>query len=252
MRSLIASALLVVASVGVLAQVPTAPALREKSRIHYRLGWEHMRAEQWPQAAKEFQEAINIDPEFEYPHYGLGRANLAMKKYAEAIVAFEHAREIYRAQMGRQFATARDAQRYREDRLREIDEQIRLQQSVRPQATGQDGVLRGLQLARQNIQESMKRGNDMSFENMIPSWLTLSLGSAYFRAGRLADAEREYKATVAVDPKSGEAFNNLAVVYLETGRFVEAEEAVKSARRAGFKVHPQLEQDIKDRKKNGG
>jgi Flp pilus assembly protein TadD len=68
--------------------------------------------------------------------------------------------------------------------------------------------------------------------------------------GRLADAEREYKATIAADPKTGEAYSNLAVVYLETGRFEEAERAVKAAEKAGFKVNPMLKDDIAAKKKS--
>ncbi len=54
--------------------------------------------------------------------------------------------------------------------------------------------------------------------------MSLALGSAYFRAERFADAEREYKAAIAADSKAGEAHNNLAVVYLQTGRYDEAEQ----------------------------
>jgi len=64
----------------------------------------------------------------------------------------------------------------------------------------------------------------------------------------MTDAEREYKATVAADPSSGEAFSNLAVVYLETGRIDEADKAVRAAEKTGFKVHPGLKDDIKKRK----
>ena len=73
----------------------------------------------------------------------------------------------------------------------------------------------------------------------------LDLGSAYFRTEQWADAEREYKAALAVQPKSGAVLNNLAVLYLQTGRYQEADDAVKAAEKAGFKVHPQLKQDIK-------
>lgn len=249
MRSLLLFVLVVIASAA-SAQTPTS-ASRERARIHYRLGWEHMRVEHWSDAAKEFDEAIAIDPEFEFPHYGLGRARLAMKRYVEAIASFERCRAILQAQAGRQFANARDAQRYREDRLRELDEQIRFEQSVRPQSgSGQSSTMRGLQLSRQNVQESIRRGTDMTIDSTVPAWLTLSLGSAYFRAGRLADAEREYKAAVAVDPKAGEAHSNLAVVYLETERYKEALAAVDAAKRAGFRVHPDLEREIRDRLKH--
>ena len=63
----------------------------------------------------------------------------------------------------------------------------------------------------------------------------------------MADAEREYKATLEADQRSGEAHNNLAVVYLETNRIAEAEASLKDAKKAGFKVNPQLEQAIKDK-----
>ena len=49
-------------------------------------------------------------------------------------------------------------------------------------------------------------------------------------------------------PSLGEAHNNLAVVYMLTGRIREAEAAVEKAEAAGFRVNPQLKKDIKARK----
>jgi Flp pilus assembly protein TadD len=88
-------------------------------------------------------------------------------------------------------------------------------------------------------------------EMSVPSFVSMALGSAFFRLGRLADAEREYKATIEADPKTGEAHSNLAVVYLQTGRFDDAEKAVKAAEKTGFKVNPMLKDDIKAKKKAG-
>jgi Flp pilus assembly protein TadD len=61
----------------------------------------------------------------------------------------------------------------------------------------------------------------------------------------MADAEREYRETLRADPKIGEAHNNLAVVCLQTGRFQEADVELKAAERAGFRVNPQLKEDVK-------
>jgi Tfp pilus assembly protein PilF len=95
------------------------------------------------------------------------------------------------------------------------------------------------------VQEYAQRGNSLTVGNSVPAFVYVGLGSAYFRTEHWSDAEREYKAAIAVDPKSGEAHNNLAVVYLQTGRYKEADDAVRAAERAGYKVHPQLKQDIK-------
>jgi len=75
----------------------------------------------------------------------------------------------------------------------------------------------------------------------------LSLGSAYFRSGKLADAETQYKEAIASDPRSGEAHSNLAVVYLETERFAEALAEINAAKKTGFKVNPELEKAIRER-----
>ena len=55
----------------------------------------------------------------------------------------------------------------------------------------------------------------------------------------------QYRAAIEVDPKLGEAHNNLAVVYLQTGRFPEADVEITAAEKAGFRVNPQLKEDVK-------
>ena len=147
------------------------------------------------------------------PHYGLGRARMALKNYRGAIEAYVRCRDLYRAQAGKVFTNAQEAQRYRQDRLTEIDEQIR-QVQTGPQTPQRMDMLRQMQNVRRDVQESMQRGNNMSIESSVPAWVSLALGSAYFRSGQLVDAEREYKAAIASDPRAGEAHNNLAVVYL--------------------------------------
>ena len=186
---------------------------RERARTQNKLGWDDMRSEAWERAARSFQNAIDIDPQFEIPYYGLGRANMALKKFTAAIDAYERCRSLYQAQAGRA------------------------------------DTVRQLQNQRRDIQESIQRGDDMTIESTVPAWVSLALGSAYFRSGRLSDAEREYKATIASDNRAGEAHSNLAVVYFETGRYTEAATSLQSAKKAGFKVNPELERAIRDKSK---
>lgn len=228
-----------------LSQTPS-PADRERARLQNKLGWEDMQSEKWERAAKSFQNAIDIDPLFEMPHYGLGRARMALKNYGGAIDAYVRCRDLYRAQAGKIFTNAQEAQRYRQDRLTEIDEQIRLLQTG-PQTPQRIDMMRQMQNVRRDVQESLQRGNNMSIEATVPAWVSLALGSAYFRSGQLVDAEREYKAATASDPRAGEAHNNLAVVYFETNRLTDAEASLKEAKKSGFKVNPELEKTIQER-----
>jgi tetratricopeptide (TPR) repeat protein len=233
-------------SVTALAQTA---ADREKARVQNRLGWDDMKSEAWAKAARSFQNAIDLDPTFEIPYYGLGRANMALKKFVDAISAYERCRDLYRAQAGRQFSNAQEAQRYRNDRMIEIDEQIRLTQSG-PMTIAMQDLLRQLQNVKRDLQDSIQRGNSMTIATPVPAYVSLALGSAYFRTGRLADAEREYKATIEADSRSGEALSNLAVVYLETERFDLALSSIEAAKKTGFKVNPELEKVIRSKAKN--
>jgi tetratricopeptide (TPR) repeat protein len=233
----------IVALLSGIAAAQTSPE-RQRALPYAKKAWELMRTESWADAAKSFQQAIEADHEFADAYHGLGLANMRMKKYGEAIQAYVKCRDLYRAEAGKQFTSRQDAQRYRQDRLTEIDEQIR-QGQTGPQTLQSQDRLRQLQEQRRQVQEYATRGNNVNVENSVPAFVYLALGSAYFRTEQWADAEREYRAAISVDPKSGEAYNNLAVLMLQTGRFKEADDAVKSAEKAGFKVHPQLKQDIK-------
>jgi tetratricopeptide (TPR) repeat protein len=222
---------------------------REKALLHYRVGLENLRAEAFDAAAAAFQQAIALDDQFDLAYFGLGRANMGLRRYVEAVSAFARCRDLYRAQAGRQFSNAQEAQRYRRERIEEIDETIRQYQTARQTAQVQYAV-RQLSDQKRQLQDALQRGANMSLQTTVPAWISLALGSAYFRAGRLTEAEQEYKAAIAADPGTGEAHNNLAVVYLETGRYDDAENSVKAAEKAGFRVNPQLKQDIKDRRRS--
>ena len=148
------------------------------------------------------------------------------------------------------FTNQQEAQRYRQDRLTELDEVLRSLQTG-PQTVRIQDQIRRVQEQRRQVQDYFQRGANITIENSVPAFVSLALGSAYFRAGKLEDAEREYKAAIAADSRTGEAHSNLAVVYFETERYADAERSLTAAEKAGFKVHPQLKQQIKDKLRKG-
>jgi tetratricopeptide (TPR) repeat protein len=244
-RSCLAALVLVLVVAPVLAQ-PDGD--RAKARTQNRLGWDYMKSEQFENAVKAFQQAVAVDPTFEMPWYGLGRAHLALKQFASATSALTRCRDLYQQHAGRQFTNQQEAQRYRNDRIVEIDEMIRQVQSG-PMTLQRQDQLRQLQDQKRQLQEIINRGNTVAIDSSVPAWVSLSLGSAYFRSGKLQDAEREFKAASQADRRSGEALSNLAVVYLETERFDQALESIEAAKKTGFKVNPELEKAIRSRAK---
>jgi tetratricopeptide (TPR) repeat protein len=223
----------------------------QRANLHYRTGWELLSKESWAAAAAEFQAAIDINPQFKLAYYGLGRADMGQKKFPDAIRAYEKCRELHEAQASRNFSNKADADRVVADDVMQIDMTIGRLQAMPPSASTSTQIGQ-LQAQKQRLQNRLRAADTLSLTSPVPAFISLALGSAYLRAERFPDAERAYRAAVEIDPKYGEAHSNLAALYLITGRYEEAENAVKAAEKTGFKVNPGLKDDIKKRKAGGG
>jgi tetratricopeptide (TPR) repeat protein len=224
------------------AQVLASDSDRREAFKHYRAGQELLASEQFEKAAAAFQTAIKHDSLLTDAHYGLGQSYMGLQRYASAIQAFngciEAARTLHQLRGKDRVATERA-----------IDEEIReLKDSVRRVASGQVRVgqpqIKVTQL-EQRIQELERSRTSLAPNFEVPATVLLSLGSAHFRNGDRDAAEQYWSSAVKVNSRLGEAWNNLAVIHLGAGRKQEAEDAVKNAERAGFRVNPRLKEDIR-------
>jgi len=218
---------------------------RKEALQHYRLGQNAFHNERYDVAEQEFQSAAKLDPTLELAPYGLGQVYMATKRFRPAIVAFQKCRDVFQANS---VAAASDEMAYQQrinDQIKEAEDERRMYQQPGRSASSPSAqmYLQGLDRRIAEMKDAKQRST--SGVEQTPAWISLALGSAYFRTDAMADAEREYRAAVAVDPKFGEAHNNLAVVFMLTGRFTEAEAEIAAAEKAGFKVHPQLKEDLK-------
>jgi tetratricopeptide (TPR) repeat protein len=224
------------------AQGLASDADRREAFKHYRVGQELLAAEQYEKAAEAFRTSIKYDPLLTDAHYGLGQSFMGLQRYASAIQAFNGCIDA-----ARRLHDLRQKDRVSTDRV--IDEEIReLKDSVRRVASGQVRVgqpqIKQTQL-EQRIQELERSRSTLSANFEVPATVLLSLGSAHFRNGDRAAAERHWSDAVQINSKLGEAWNNLAVIHLGAGRKKDAEDAVKNAERAGFRVNPRLRDDIR-------
>lgn len=218
-----------------------APDRFRESRRHYRAGLELMSAERWEQAAHEFQSAVAIDRLLAMGYYNLGRCRMNQRRYAEAVVALKTCRTTFE-QLGSMSQTEREER----DRVRR-DEIYELKDSLRRVEQGQ---LRSDALVVARMQDRVRQLEAMQFRDRAGDWtvpgeVSLALGSAYFRQGRLQDAEREYRESLKVDRRLGAAHNNLAVLYLMTGRPEAAHASTKLAEQNGFRVSAAFKADLK-------
>jgi tetratricopeptide (TPR) repeat protein len=233
------------ASQGQLGQA-VADRDRVEALRHYRLGQDSLRSEHYDDAEREFQKASKLDPTLELAPYGLGQVYMATKRYRPAITFFEKCREVFRANTVTAAGDEMAHQRRINDQIKELEDQ----QSIYS-GPGRHGNPAAVNVYLQTLATQIAAMKSAKMRTTagpepVPAWISLALGSAYFRTDATADAEREYRAALAVDPKLGEAHNNLAVVCMMTGRYPEAQAEIAAAEKAGFKVNPQLKEDVKN------
>jgi len=226
----------------------------QRAQQHDRTGWARLDAKNFEGAAAEFEAALQIHPEYADALHGLGKARMALKQYEAAVRALERCRDSY-AHAGTEDAEHRLlANRARESQLTNL--RRRLADLEGPSAIGTATAAgRGAPSGSTEVQEVKQQIRALQGEREsgpvsgqpgpVPSFVSLALGSAYFRVERLADAEREFRAAIAVDPKFGEAHSNLALVCLLTGRAAEAQDHVRIAEEAKFQVNPELKRQIR-------
>jgi tetratricopeptide (TPR) repeat protein len=220
---------------------------QEEARQHYQTGEKLMASEAFEKAVPEFQKATELDPSFTLAYYSLGQAYMALKRYPEAIQAFNASKETLTRISAMDQKARAEWDRRRRDEIQSLQEKLVFLNS--PQNKGEHSEVSSQQIAIEQrlrvLQQSDLR--DASQGIKIPAELSLALGSAQFHMGNLPEAEKEYRQAVSSDPKLGAAHNNLAVIYMLSGRFDEAKQEVKAAEKAGFRVSEQFKKDLKTR-----
>jgi tetratricopeptide (TPR) repeat protein len=224
------------------AQLADQPHRAEAIRL-FRIGQERLAGEQFEKAIEAFSQAVENDRLLSIAHYGIGQANMNLRRYASAAKAYKDCIEAMRVLHDAEQTSKFEVDRRREDEIREL--QTVLNQSMR----GTPAPVRLQMEQRLRDLQDQKRSIGVAFRP--PAEVLLALGSAYFRNGEAEAAEANWKAAIEVNPRYGEAHNNLAVIYMQAGRLPEAEAELKLAEKNGFRVNPQLKADLKDRQRAG-
>jgi tetratricopeptide (TPR) repeat protein len=222
------------------AQLADQPS-RQQAIALFRAGQEFMSGEQFERAVDAFTKAIEKDRLLSIAHYGIGQANMNLRRYDNAIKAYKDCLEAMRTLHGLQQTHRFEVDRQREDEIRELKEVL-----DRSAKGGRAPTLLALEQRLRDL-ENQRSSAGGAFRPSAE--VLLALGSAYFRNGDRDAAEATWKASIDVNPKYGEAHNNLGVIYMQTGRLTEAETELKLAEKNGFRVNPQFKADLKDRQK---
>ena len=216
-RLAILAILVVLASAGVSAQKIADEQSHREALVHFRLGQELMSTEQF------------------------GQANMNLQRYVNAINAYKDCIESERQLFSLRQTNKFDVDKQREDEIHEL-------RAILDQGKGRAPTLLGLEQRLRDL-ETQRSAVAAGEPFRPPAQALLALGSAYFRNGDRDAAEAQWRAAIDANPKLGEAHNNIAVIYMQTGRYQQAIDELPLAEKAGFKVNQQFKADLKERAK---
>jgi Flp pilus assembly protein TadD len=227
-------------------QVRLTEVDRQTALTHLRAGQEALATERFEIAEHEFREAIRLNPRLELAHYGLGQVFMATKRYDRAVDAFVNCRTVFRGNLSEDQSERLTYERRLDDQIQSKRDELGALQSGRLRS---DNPIASVDRVRSELAQLERlRGRSRQPVGTMPPFILTALGSAYFRTGAFAEAEREWRLAVTGDPNIGELHNNLAVVYMLTNRLDQADQEIALAEKSGFKVSPQLKEDLKKRR----
>ncbi len=248
MRLGFAVAIFALAAWPTLAQKPTREEEQRQRQAldRYKKGQELMTSERLEEAVREFKAAIELDPLLTLAHFRLGQAYMGLRQYPQAEQAFLACRVAYEKIAGLEFTNREELERRRAQEVEQLQNQIVLMQTGQTKG-GNPSLIRQLQTRIDDLERNRRKGGAEVLS--VPAEVNVSLGSAYFRQGKMELAEKEWKTAADANPKLGEAHNNLAALYLMSGELDDAEKELKLAEKCGYPVHPRLKDDIKKARK---
>jgi tetratricopeptide (TPR) repeat protein len=224
-----------------LAAASRAPRNNETHREaykHYVRGQKLLASERFDGAAEEFQAATKLEDVFTDAYLGLGHAYMGLRRYDNAVHAYQQCLDAART-----IFDMRRQNRDTTDRL--IDDQLRALREALAQTTLASRQRNGDLAIERRIRELEHSRSlpDGPFE--APAEVLLALGSAHYRGGDWITARGRWEEAVKVNPNLGEAWNNLAVVYMQSGRRGDAELAIRNAEKHGVRVNPKLKEELR-------
>jgi len=231
-----------------IAQTPDRMA-QTRAQEHYRAGQELLVTDAYAGAADEFRAAIDLDPAMPLAYYGLGQAYMGLKSYTQAVQTYTRCRQVYEEQAALAVDQGEKLNQHVETEIRALKDNLQQVEQRLRQAGGAGNrsllqTQRQIEMRLQQLEHLRQRHDRPS---NVPAGVALALGSAHLRAGQLDAAEREYLLALDGNPKMGEAHNNLAYVYMVTGRLADAQRSLKQAEKNGFRVNPAFKDELKQK-----
>lgn len=200
-----------------------------------------MRAGNFKKARLSLQKALQIVPTFPAAHMGMGHLALSEKRYQDALVEYQQARDQFSEVSGALFAL--HVQDYTDSRYEivALQDEIRNQQKLAPVFFR----LNRLEAAVERLQRMDPPSR--SVPGQPPAEIYFYLGNVLFHLDRVPEAVSSWETCLGLNRQFPLAYQNLAVGYWRMGKIDEARNTIAAAQKLGIRVDPGLKVNLDER-----
>ena len=163
---------------------------------------------------------------------------MTLRDYPKAEKDFLGCREAYEKIAALQFTNTEELERRRAQEIEQLQNQLSLISTGQIKISN-PSLTQQMQQRIDDLRRNQRKGGNEAMN--IPAELFVSLGSAYFYQGKVADAEKEWKTAASINPKLGEAHNNLAALYLHGERAGRGGEGAEARGEGGLPGEPAVQ-----------
>jgi len=213
----------------------------EKGQAHFLEG-------KWKNSEKELKECLQKMPEHADAYFYLAQLFYRYKNYQQALDYIFKAKANYKilAKMKINFEHLRilDLQKKKnalEGRLSTLREYL-AKATSRDQRSKLQSAIANAENEKTTIDNRLNR--PLPSPEQIPADYYYFHGNVLFRLKRFQEAYDQYRETIRINPKHGEAYNNLANLYYMARKYQKALDYLNMAEENGAKINPAFKKAV--------
>jgi tetratricopeptide (TPR) repeat protein len=223
---------------------------------NYEKGKMYFAREDYKKAKKEFESILKKLPEHADAHYFLSQVLYKEGNLEEALRHVEKAKDNHKFSIKMKIKLVQVSKQKLEEKKKELEDDLKkLEEEIisLPQTseTGEEAEDRKkrIQSKIDEIKVQIENINTqlnlpLSVEEEMPAAYCYLNGNIYFRMKKFQEAHDQYQETIRLDPKNGDAYNNLAALYFQVKQYQKAMDCLNQAEENGAKVNPEFKKAV--------
>lgn len=197
--------------------------------------------EKYTKAEKLLEKCIEIYPQHANAHYLLAQIDYKRGEFSEALESIEKAKSHFEDFINMHIWFKKQNLKNLAESMDQLQSELEFKQL--------EGRIENIRNALADTSVQIKEARE-DYTNFVASTEKMRAdyyyihGNIFFKMKDYTKAVAQYSEAIKINPKHGNAYNNLAIIYFSAKQYQKALDFLNQAESHGVKVNPKLKEDI--------